>query len=127
MDNNQNNNYYDDQAYQNQNYNYDYNQPQQQPNAQPPTGAAIKAMVFGILSILLGSIPGIIFAVIAKKTAAPILLDWPGTQAYTFAKVGKITGTVGFWLSLVSTIILALYIVFLIFYVFIVVLLLGSL
>ncbi len=125
MDNNQNNNYYDDQAY--QNYNYDYNQPQQNPNAQPPKSAAIKAMVFGILSIVIGAIPGLIFANIAKNTAAPILLDWPGTQAYTFAKVGKITGTVGFWTSLVTTIILALYLVILVFYFFIFVLLLGSL
>lgn len=78
--------------------------PQVTPTVEEPRSQAIKSMVFGILSIALSYtvILGIIFSVIAKRNAAPILANFAGTSSAGFAKAGKITGTIGFIVSLVS-------------------------
>ena len=81
---------------------------------EPPVGQAIQAMVFGIISIELSMLPlfgivGIIFAVLARKWAAPIIEEYPYTKARLFAKAGYITGGVGRGLFIGFTIFWALY------------------
>ena len=76
--------------------------------AEPPVGDAVRAMVFGIISTQLAYIPffgiaGIVFAVLARRWALPIIEGYPYTGARLFAKAGRITGTVGLILSIVAT------------------------
>ena len=104
-------------VYTNNDQNSEFNTP-----AEPPKSEAIKTMVFGILSIYLGwftpfSIVGWIFAVLARKWSLPIIADYPCTSAYKFAKIGRVTGTVGLWLSIVATVLWALLIIFYILYI----------
>ena len=108
----------------------DYQNPEITTPAQPPKGEAIKSMIFGILSIYIGwfmgiGIVGIIFAQLAKKWSLPIIEEYPGTSAAKFAKVGNITGKVGFWVSLATLAILALAIVIYVLYIVLYVFLLG--
>ena len=103
--------------YQQPNYQNNY-QPNYQPNYQnfyhnpePPKSNGIKSLIFGILSIwFCYPIIGIIFAAIARNSAAPILRDYPYSATAKLAKAGKITGTVGLVFSIISTVIFALYI-----------------
>ncbi len=111
--------------YTNNDQNSEFNTP-----AEPPKGEAIKTMVFGILSIYLGwftpfSIVGWIFAALARKWSLPIIANYPYTSAHNFAKVGRVTGTVGLWLSIVATVIWALLIIFYIVYIVFVVMIMG--
>ena len=87
--------------------------PEEKP--EPPLGKAIKAMVFGIISIEAGCLPvlsilGIVFAVLARRWSMPIIRDFPYTGARLFAKAGRITGTVGLILSIIFTAFWTLYI-----------------
>lgn len=81
------------------------------PAPEPPVGEAVKAMVFGILSIELSAlgILGIIFGALARKWSLPIIENWPYTNARLFAKAGRITGSVGLGLSIGFTVLWALY------------------
>ena len=84
--------------------------------AQPePTGKAIVAMILGIASIWMGFIPGIVLAILAGKFSAPILEQFPDTKSAKFANVGRITGKIGLIVSIVTTIIVGLVIVFYVF------------
>ena len=64
-------------------------------------------LVYGILSLALGGIFGIIFGAMAKSKCAAYLAQG-GTLEGT-AKVGYILGKVGFILGIVSTIVLSIY------------------
>lgn len=79
---------------------------------EPPTGAAIRTMVFGILSLELAAfgIIGIIFAALARKWSLPIIENFPYTKERLFAKAGRITGSVGLGLSIAMTVFWAIYI-----------------
>lgn len=90
------------------------------PTREPPTGAAVRTMVFGILSIYLSCLPitsivGIVFAALARRWSLPIIEEYPYTGARLFAKAGRITGNIGLPLSIVMTAIWGLY--FLVFFV----------
>ena len=71
-----------------------------------PIGQAVTAMIFGIISIILGElfgIPGIIFSIIGKAKSNALLAEYPDTRVAGFAKAGRITSTIGlitsiFWL-----------------------------
>ena len=81
---------------------------------EPPTGEAVKTMVFGILSIYLGCLPlssivGIVFAALARSWSVPIIENYPYTGARLFAKAGRITGNVGLPFSIVMTVFWGLY------------------
>ena len=78
----------------------------------PPTGAAIRAMVFGILSIELAvlGVIGIVFAALARKWSLPIIENYPYTKERLFAKAGRITGGVGLGISIGMTVFWCLYI-----------------
>ena len=114
MDNNQ---------YNPNNYQYDPAQNNYYvPMEEPSKGEGIKAMVFGIVSIYLGWFTllcpaGIIFAVFAKKWSLPIVENYPQSSAARFAKIGKLTGTIGFWVSIGMTIFEVLFILFYIAYI----------
>ena len=84
----------------NQNWTFEEPTPETEVKPEPPKGTAIKSMIFGILSIELAAIPvigivGLIFAILARKWAYPIIQDYPNTGARMFAKAGYITGGVG--------------------------------
>ena len=81
---------------------------------EPPKGEAIKSMIFGIISIELSAIPflgivGLIFAILARRWAHPIIENYPYTSARLFAKAGYITGGVGRGMFIGFTIFWALY------------------
>ena len=116
--------------------NYQYQPDQQyQPYdmpAEPSKSEGIKAMIFGILSIYIGwftVVPfvGFIFAYLAKKWSLPIVENYPTSTAAKFAKIGKITGTIGFWVSLAATILIALAVLIYVAYVVLIVFLYGML
>lgn len=65
-------------------------------------GSAITSMVLGILSIVCGTVPGIVLACIARSIAKKFLAAYPESSAVGFAKAGRITGTVGLVVSIVS-------------------------
>ena len=90
------------------NYNSQYYYQPEAPKPEP-RGKAITSMVLGILSIYLGSVPGIVLSILAKKYAAPILAEFPETTSANFAKAGHITGTVGLIVSIIQTVILTIY------------------
>ena len=137
MNNQYNPNGQNNQQYQQYNYqapqNNNYYQPGQNynPVEEPSKGEGIKAMIFGILSIYIGwftPLPfvGLIFAILAKKWALPIVENYPQSAAAKFAKIGKITGTIGIPLSIVATCIIALVIIVYILYFFIIGAILSS-
>ena len=76
--------------------------------AEPPKGKAIISLIFGIVSIYLGAIPGIILAIIGKRNAIEYLEENPAGPAAGLAKVGKILCSIGLPVSIVSLIILAI-------------------
>ena len=113
-DPNYNNQSFNNQGYNNQDYGYQNYYNPNMPHPNPPIGAAIKTMVFGILSIFLGEIPfcsivGIIFAALARKWSTPIINNYPYTSARLFAKAGRITGSIGLGISIGFTIFWAFY------------------
>ena len=71
-------------------------------------GKAIISLIFGIVSIYLGAIPGIILAIIGKRNAIEYLEENPTGPAAGLAKVGKILCSIGLPVSIVSLIILAI-------------------
>lgn len=99
-----------------QNFNY-YQQPNV-PHSEPPTGDAVRAMVFGIIAISFSTAPifsimAIIFGALARKWATPIIFNYPYTGARLFAKAGRITGSIGLGLGIGFTVFWALYFVLL--------------
>ena len=88
-------------------------EPQVTPVVEEPRGKAIVSMVFGIISVAgcSTSIIALVFAILAMKFAKPILIGFPGTASARFAKVGKITGTIGLILSIVVTVVYILAVV----------------
>lgn len=109
-----NNQNYNNQDYNNQNFDYQSYGTNPIPHPNPPTGDAIRAMVFGIIAVSFGSAPifsiiGIIFGALARKWATPIINNYPYTGARLFAKAGKITGSIGLGLGIGFTIFWALY------------------
>ena len=72
------------------------------PSAKEPRAKGILSLIFGILSIILGGIVGIVLGVLARRFALPILTDFAGTLSAKLAKAGRITGTVGLALSIVG-------------------------
>ena len=74
-----------------------------------PTVNGTPILVFGILSLFLGCIPGIILALIGKKKAKEITDQ--GIELTGTAKVGSILNNVGFWVGIASTILVAIYFV----------------
>ena len=67
-----------------------------------PKTMGVLSLVFGILSIILLGIIGIVLGALARKFASPILLDFADTASAKLAKIGKITGTVGLILSIIG-------------------------
>lgn len=68
-----------------------------------PIGQAVTAMIFGILSIVLGvdfGLPGIIFSIIGKAKSNKLLAEYPDTRVAGFAKAGRITSTIGLFTSI---------------------------
>jgi hypothetical protein len=107
----------------NQNFDWkveEYDQPTEENKPEPPKGAAIRAMVFGIISVYFCcapffSIMSIVFGALAKKWAAPIIENYPYTGARLFAKAGHITGKIGVILGIIFTVFWAIYFTVLIF------------
>lgn len=85
------------------------NTPTYQAAPQPPAeDNSTKLLIFGILSVALSGIVGIVFAILAKKEATKYEQSFgPATGK---AKVGKILGTVGLILSIVTIVIWFAYI-----------------
>ena len=81
-------------------------------------GKAITALVFGILSIALGSVPvlGIIFAIIAKKKSSEILKNYPNCPGRGLATVAKILSTIGLIYSIIETVSWVIVIIYLVLY-----------
>ena len=80
--------------------------PMTEPVSEPPVGQAVKAMVFGIISISLSATPffnivALVFAILARRWSFPIIENYPYTSARLFAKAGHITGTIGRILSII--------------------------
>lgn len=76
---------------------------------EPPTGQAVKAMVFGIIAAQFCFAPifgilSIVFGALAKKWAAPIIENYPYTGARLFAKAGYITGKIGLIVGIIFTV-----------------------
>lgn len=88
----------------NQNWQYTPITPEPQPQQEEPRGQAIASMVLGILSLVIGWIPGIVLACIARSKAKSFLRDYPDSSACGFANAGRITGNIGLPLSIVSTV-----------------------
>lgn len=78
-----------------------------QTQVEPPN--ATKILVFGIISVAVGTVVGIIFGSIAMHMAQ----DWmnQGYLLFGKAKVGRILGKVGLILGIVSTVCLTLFII----------------
>ena len=74
-----------------------------------PKGNAIASMILGILSIELGTIPGIILACIARAKSKKFLEQYPESSYQGFARVGRITGNIGLPLSIVTTVLTVVY------------------
>ncbi len=79
----------------------------------PPTPqvSATPILVFGILSLYLGTIFGIIFGKIAQNKAAEYQAI-TGCELSGIAKVGRILGKVGFIVGIVTTCLIPLYIIY---------------
>ena len=75
------------------------------PAVPPVNGTPV--LVWGILSLAIGWIPGIIFAIICKKKAAEITDQ--GIELTGTAKVGALLGKIGFWVSIATTVLVAIY------------------
>ena len=62
----------------------------------PSMARAIVAFVFGVVALsgYLGVIPGIVFAIIAKKMSKDILMSNPTGATRIFAKLGRIFGNI---------------------------------
>ena len=67
-------------------------------------------LILGILSLVLGFVPGIILAAIGKNKALD-LMNYMNPLTDT-AKVGNILCKAGFWVSIATTIFIVLYILF---------------
>ena len=83
------------------------------PTPEVPKGQAIKSLVFGILSIVLGfypifSIIGIVFSGIAVKNANEFLNTYTDTPVRGMANAGRITGKIGLPVSIVCTVLYVL-------------------
>ena len=85
---------------QEQNLNFESEQPTVDKNG--PRGQAITSMILGILSIVLGSIPGIVLACIARAKANEFLTKYPESSYKGFANAGRITGNIGLPIAIVS-------------------------
>jgi hypothetical protein len=108
-----NNQYYNNQ---NNQFNYQGYGTNPTPHPNPPTGDAVRAMVFGIIALSFSTTPifsiiGIIFGALARKWATPIIINYPYTGARLFAKAGKITGSIGLGLGIGFTVFWLLYFV----------------
>lgn len=86
-------------------YYVEINDGEQTPPAVEPRTRAILSLVFGIVSIILRGIAGVVLGTLARRFASPILLDFEGTLSSRLARIGKITGTVGLILSIVELVI----------------------
>lgn len=75
--------------------------------AKEPRVKGILSLVFGVVSIFLCGILGIVFGVLARRFASPIITDFADTLAAKFSKAGRITGTVGLILSIIDLVIFA--------------------
>ena len=73
-----------------------------------PLTKGILSLCLGGLSIILAGLLGIILGVVARRLAAPVLLDFGGTAAARLALAGKITGSVGVIISVVLTVMIAI-------------------
>ena len=67
-----------------------------------PRARAILSLVFGIVSIVLRGVVGIVLGALARRFSSPILADFEGTVSSRLAKAGRITGTVGLILSIID-------------------------
>lgn len=84
------------------------NTPTYQAAPQPPAeDNSTKLLIFGILSIALSGVIGLVFAILAKKEATKYEQNFgPATGK---AKVGKILGTVGLIVSIIATVLWVLF------------------
>ena len=86
--------------------------------AEEPKTKGILSLVFGILSIVLNGIIGIVLGALARKFAAPILIDFEKTVSAKLARAGKITGTIGILISIVSIVVAIILVVLVVLIVF---------
>ena len=91
------------------NNNYQPNNQYGYQKPEPAKSQGVVSMVLGILSIWFGFIPGLIMGSIACNKAGAILDVNPYCEAAKFAKVGRITGKIGLILSIITTVIIVLY------------------
>lgn len=81
-----------------------------QANRALPKGEAIKYLVFGILSLELPVILGIIFGALAKNNGKRLMREYPDTWVYAISNVARILGLAGFIIGIVTTVLIAIYI-----------------
>ena len=74
-----------------------------------PRAKAILSLVMGIFSIHFGMIPGIICAIIGKKSAKEFLAENADSQYSTMAIIGKILSYVGLPLAIAQVCTLYIY------------------
>ena len=84
----------------------------------PSRAKAILSLMMGIFSLHFGMLPGIICAIIGKKSASEFLAENADSQYSTMAIIGKILSCVGLPFA-ISQIVLLYYYAFLIAYVYI--------
>ena len=77
-------------------------------DTQPSKGKAVLSLIMGILSIYFGTIPGIIMAIIGKRSAVDYLSAAPNGSAAGLAKVGKILCSIGLPVSIASLVLVAI-------------------
>ena len=74
----------------------------QEPPRSEPRVRAILSLIFGIVSIILRGVVGVVLGTLARRFASPILVDFEGTVSSRLARAGRITGTVGLILSIID-------------------------
>ena len=74
----------------------------QEPPRAEPRIRAILSLVFGIVSIILRGVVGVVLGVLARRFASPILIEFEGAVSARLARAGRITGTVGLILSIID-------------------------
>ena len=76
-----------------------------------PRGRAVLSLVFGMISIILGDLVGMIFGILARRLSCPLLEDFPNTVSAKFARAGRVMGTIGIALSAASMFLLTVLLV----------------
>ena len=71
-----------------------------------PKAKALLCLIFGIASLLLGDIGGLVLGIIALKLSSPFAEDFPNTKSAKVAAAGRIMGVIGISLSVAALVLL---------------------